>query len=293
MNRLLPLLLAVVLLGCQRPERPKILPLREPTPTPGPEITLEVPYARIEGTDPALTSLDIYAPLAASNLPVVIFVHGGGWDSGDKRLQGERKAEWLNAAGYVFVSINYRLSPAVVHPAHVQDVARAIAWAQANIANYGGDPARLFLLGHSAGAQLVALVATDERYLAAEGLPLSAIRGVAGLDGGGYDIPSATASKERNADERFDVAFGSDPAVWADASPLTHVGPGKGIPPFLLAYGGNRALSRDQADALAAALQAAGVAAQTYHAEDRNHLTLNRDLGKPDDATSGPNLLSR
>lgn len=238
-------------------------------------------YASVPGADPSLNSLDVYTPAEGTNHPVIVWVHGGGWRIGDKGNVGE-KAACFTRAGCVFVSINYRLSPAVKHPAHVQDVASAVGWVYKNIAARGGDPQRIYLIGHSAGAHLVALVAADLHYLEAAGVPAKALKGVVPLDGGGYDIPALIAFNRLNKD-RMEVAFGSDPAVWRDASPVTHVAAGKGIPPFLLIHAGIREASAEQARELAQALKKAGVAAEVKHAPDKNHMTLNRQLGAVDD----------
>ena len=113
--------------------------------------------------------LDVYAPATGNNHPIVLYVHGGGWLGGTK-AQLESKPDFFVGNDYVLVSINYRLSPEFKHPAHVQDVASAIAWVYNNAAQFGGDPERIAISGHSAGAHLAALAATDPRYLAVHGL---------------------------------------------------------------------------------------------------------------------------
>lgn len=252
------------------------------TPAPREEaVYKDIVYLDSPEADLKLNALDIYVPEGAANAPVLIFVHGGGWSIGDKSGV-DAKPQAFNDAGYIFVSVNYRLSPAVIHPVHVQDVAAAVVWVHNHIASYGGNPEMLFLLGHSAGAHLVALVATDERRLQAYGLDLSVIKGVIPLDGAGYDIPNRIDSPYRGVEEMYEQAFGNDPEVWADASPLYHVEAGKSIPPFLLIYAGAREEAKTQAEALALALQNAGVSAELFHAPDKNHLTVNRDLAEGD-----------
>ena len=135
-----------------------------------------LPYATYANVDPNLTSLDVYAPDSGGCHPILVFIHGGGWIGGDKRFVDEKPRAFVRA-GYVFASVNYRLSPKVSHPAHVQDVAQAIRKIRDLAPRYGGDPSRIYLVGHSAGAHLAALVATDGRYLEAQGLSLAAIRG--------------------------------------------------------------------------------------------------------------------
>src|SRR5262249_51817026 len=110
--------------------------------------------------------LDVYAPKGVKQAPVVIFVHGGEWTRGDKE-NVSYKPKFLNENGIVFVSVNYRWTPAATHPAHVSDVAAAIRWVHDHAAEFGGDAKKIVLMGHSAGCHLVTLVALDRRYLAA------------------------------------------------------------------------------------------------------------------------------
>jgi acetyl esterase/lipase len=246
----------------------------------------DIPYAAIAGVDPNLLSLDVYAPAGANHIPVVLMIHGGGWANGDKanRDVGSNKARYFTTQGYVYVSINYRLSPDVRHPAHIEDVAAAVSWVLENIATYGGDPAQLTLMGHSAGAHLAALVATDERYLAAHGHALSELSGVILLDGAGYDIPLALNDLYQTGKltEMYTDAFGNDPAIWADASPVNHVAAGKGIPPFLILHTAREAAIA-ASDELAGSLKAAGVPVWSYLAEGKTHASINREIGKTGD----------
>src|SRR5262249_15252477 len=150
-------------------------------PTPAAEDACEVERVRnvryYDGKDAQghAHSLDMYLPKGRRDYPVVMFVHGGTWVHGDNRCCGVYSSvgEFLAAHGIGAVMPNYRLSPGVKHPEHVRDVARAFAWMHAHIAEHGGDPDRLYLAGHSAGGHLVSLVATDEKYLKAEGLKTS------------------------------------------------------------------------------------------------------------------------
>jgi acetyl esterase/lipase len=108
--------------------------------------------------------LDVYSPRDASGLPVVLWIHGGGWQTGDK-MEVQSKPRALMDRGFVFVSTNYRLLPAMDIATILRDVARSVRSVHAHITQHGGDPNRLFLMGYSAGAQLAALVCTDGRYL--------------------------------------------------------------------------------------------------------------------------------
>jgi len=133
-------------------------------------------------------TLDVYAPRAAATpAPVVVFFYGGGWESGSKEMYRFVGAA-LAARGVVTVIADYRLYPEIRFPAFMQDAAAAVAWTHANAARFGGDPHRLFLLGHSAGGQIVALLALDASYLAAVNLsPQRDLCGFIGL-AGPYDF---------------------------------------------------------------------------------------------------------
>lgn len=246
--------------------------------------------ATLDAEQVALNSLDIYAPpgAGATTAPVMVMIHGGGWQSGDKANPGllANKVPFFTTNGWLFVSINYRLSPAVQHPAHVQDVAMALAWLQANIADYGGDPTRLYLMGHSAGAHLAALVATDEQYLESEGTGLDALSGVILLDGAGYNVATQAEFARGRAQEMYRTAFSDDPAVWNSASPINHVEADKGIPPVFVAYVVRREPSRIQSERLVEALTEADVPATLFAAEGKSHATINQEFGMAGDAVT-------
>lgn len=215
-------------------------------------------------------------------MPVLIYVHGGGWCGGDKSLIGS-KAAYFTARKFVFVSINYRLIPTAWPLEQAGDVAKAVAWVHANIAEYNGDKAQLFMLGHSAGAHLTALVAADDAHLKSVGLSPSNLRGVILLDSAAYDVEQLMRSPEGQADP-FRLAFGSDPASWQRVSPRAHVGPGKGIPPHLLLLATAGGQRRPAAEGLAATLRAAGVYAQIADATAfRDHNTINDEVGCAND----------
>jgi len=245
--------------------------------------TLDVRYAMIEGVEPNLLSLDIHAPQGAKNAPVIVGYHGGGWRGGDKRSFG-RLAEVFTAAGYVFVSGNYRLAPAATHPALAEDVAAALAWVQDHIAEHGGDPKRIFVTGHSAGAHLAGLVAVDERHLKKAKKDLSLLKGAILLDAAGYDLTAYLASPQATAGmtDMIHQAFGKTEAGWRDGSPNAHVAPGKNIPPFLIVYGGTQFGSGTGAPELAEKLKAAGVAAEAVKFA-KSHQQFATDLTLPDD----------
>jgi acetyl esterase/lipase len=256
-----------------------------------------IAYTAISDVDPNLLSLDIYTPDPApvKPVPLLIWVHGGGWAIGDKSNGMQFKPALFTAAGYGLVSINYRLSPRpangkpdrVMYPIHEQDVASAIAWVHAHAAEYGGDPERMALMGHSAGAHLVAIVSTDESFLKAHDLSLGVIKGTLSLDTEGYDIPTHMV---RDLSGIYDNAFGNDPAVWKKASPISHVAVGKGIPPFLLVTRGVPA-RRKQCEDFAAALKGAGIKTSVVNASGYSHEEVNRKIGVPGEAVVTPTLM--
>ena len=234
--------------------------------------------------------LDIYAPPNARNFPVMFWIHGGGWQVGDKSDVG-LKPKVLNERGFVFVSINYRLLPDVGMDALTGDVAKSLGWVHRNIARYGGDPNRLFVGGHSAGAQLAALICTDDRYLKKEGVSFEVLRGCVPVDGDTYDIPKIISTAEHRqtlyGGKMYSFGhrqkFGNDPEKHVDFSAVTHVAKGKGIPPFLLLYFPGNPDTDAQAGILRFALEAAGIPVKAYGKQDSNHSALNNDLGKLDD----------
>ncbi|MCB1216123.1 alpha/beta hydrolase [bacterium] len=249
----------------------------------GLKISRNIAYRTDTGSRRGLTALDVYAPEGAVRLPVVMMVHGGGWSIGDKSngSNGLEKGRFFCDEGYVYVSVNYRLSPAVQHPAHIEDVAAAYAWISENISDFGGDPEHISIMGHSAGAHLVALLGADERWLEAHGLPLNDIDAVICLDGAGYDIPERMSKPLSRLLRRFMTdAFGDDGSLWEDASPILQIDSEQVYPPYLILYTA-RVEGRNQSSSLAETLQAAGGYAATHQASDKTHGTVNSDIGKP------------
>jgi acetyl esterase/lipase len=183
----------------------------------------DVAYYRGDDADAVRHKLDLYLPRGRKDFPVLFFVHGGAWVSGTKQLYGPLGRVFArNGIGTVI--INYRLSPKVKHPAHIQDVARAFAWAHGNIARYGGRADQIFVCGHSAGGHLVALLTCDESHLKAQKLSCKDIKGCIPLCGVYTILPNKI----------FEKAFGQDAEVCKAASPLSHV---KGAhPPCLVIY---------------------------------------------------------
>ena len=178
-------------------------------------------YIAGEKVDRYRHRLDVYQPVGVKDAPVLMFVHGGAWRFGSKAFH-PNIGNTFARRGIVTVSINYRLTPRVKHPEHVRDVARAFAWIKKNITNYGGNPKRVFLCGHSAGAHLVALLATNEKYLGEAGHKTDAIAGVIAVSGP-YRVRSGGLFAGVFPRELVD-----------DASPALHVDDAQ--PPFLVMY---------------------------------------------------------
>jgi acetyl esterase/lipase len=251
------------------------------------DVKRDIPYA-----NPAQERqvLDVYAPRNAKNLPVVFWIHGGGWQTGDK-TSVQMKPQAFTEKGFVFVSTNYRLLPSVDMATIVRDVAKAVHWVNEHIAEHGGDPNRLFIMGHSAGAQLAALICTDDRYLKSEGLSLAIIKGCVPVDGDTYDVPAIIETAETRQRvhglplPKFGhrVKFGNDPAKHRDFSAVTHVAKDKGIPPFFVLYVANHPDTSAQAQRLGNVLKDAGVPVTLFGAKEITHNKINANLGLPDD----------
>jgi acetyl esterase/lipase len=252
-------------------------------------VTRDVPYAT-----PAHErhTLDIHAPAGAKDLPVVFWIHGGGWQAGSK-ADVQLKPRLFTSNGCVFVAINYRLLPQVDMTTLTRDVARALGWVHRNIAGHGGDPRRILVMGHSAGAQLAALLCTDDRLLRAEGVPISALRGCVPVDGDTFDIPAivATAETRRRVHGQPEPKsthrskFGTE-EQHREFSAVTHVAAGKGIPPFLILHISANPDTTIQAQRLAAVLKSAGVPARILADREANHSVINNQLGAPGDANT-------
>jgi len=242
---------------------------------------LTIQYKETE-SDPNLTSLDIYTPDSPGLHPVMIYVHGGGWQRGDKKNVGH-KSDFFTEEGFMFVSVNYRLSPEVMYPLHVQDVADAAAWVAQNAGQYRGDPDRIFIMGHSAGAHLVSLLGADEKYMENSGYSLEILKGVISLDTGLLDIPLQVETQKSSL-RLVKSAISNNAETWKEASPVHHVEAGKGIPPYLLVYVSSRERSAGvQAKNMKQKFEEEGVTCEVYRAENKTHQTLNQEIGTTGD----------
>ena len=234
------------------------------------------------GSDPR-QRLDLVMPSSASaKAPVLLFVHGGGWSIGDKRIGSEVKGRHFAAQGWAFASTNYRLVPAATVEQQAADVAAAVASLRRQA---GVDPDRIVLMGHSAGAHLAALVASDPSYLRAAGVPMSAVRGAVLLDGAGYDVGEQMAEPRNAVLSMYTQAFGTDPKRQAALSPARHAA-APNAAEWLILPVAQRRDSTAQSEKLARLLRAGGSRAEVLPQPGKTHMTLNRELGQPGDQST-------
>lgn len=233
------------------------------------------------GSD-ALQTLDIWRAKEAKGLaPLVVFVHGGGWKRGSKdNATGRYKPVHFPGEGYAFASINYHLVPDATVEQQAADVAGAVKALVDRAGALGIDRRRIVIMGHSAGAHLVALVGTDERYLKGAGLSFADIAGVVPIDGAAYDVPAQTMYGPRVMQKTYEQAFGTDPTRQKALSPTLQAS-APNAPQFLLLYV-QRPDGVRQAKALGAALQAGGSGVEygSFPGEGlQGHAEINRRLG--------------
>ena len=229
------------------------------------QIINDIDYYKGDDADKVKHKLDLYLPKGQKDFPVLFFVHGGAWRTGDKNYFGfyAGLGKFYARRGIGTVVTNYRLSPKVKHPEHIKDVARAFAWTVKNISKYGGRPDAVFVCGHSAGGHLVALLVTDASYLKAEGVKADVIRGVVPISGV-YRIGGAG----------MEFAFGKDPKVRRLAGPIEHVR--AGLPPFFILYADKDfpGCGKVPSEAFAKALKEKGCRVTTREIKDSSHIKI-------------------
>ena len=239
----------------------------------------DIEYASGKGYENGLGKLDLYLPAKAKNFPVLIFLHGGGLQAGDKSKL-DQVARRFALHGIAVVAPNYRLSPAVRYPAHIEDAARAFRWTWDNIASHGADRAKIFIAGGSSGGHLTMLLTLDERFLLKQGLKGSNIRG---------SIPiSGLMDVTRTGPLRRGKVWDDSPEVMKKASPLTWVR--KDAPPILILFADGETPERARQNR-----QAYEALKKTGHQDvnmqilaDRTHNTIRPNLSKEGD----PGLLA-
>ena len=217
---------------------------------------------------------DVYLPARPQGAPTILYVHGGGWQRGDKAMRGliEAKQRRWTAAGAIVISTNYRLVPDADPVEQARDVARAVARAQAVVAGLGGDPDGFVLMGHSAGGHLVALLAASPAM--AREFDVKPWRASVLLDAGSIDVVSRL---DGGAPALFENAFGSDPAFWRAASPL-HQLQAK-TAPILAVCASLRRDSCDDNRGFVDKARGLGGRAELLP-KPLSHMEINRDLGE-------------
>jgi len=219
---------------------------------------------------------DVYLPRkAVQNAPVIFMAHGGGWKRGDKAMRSvvaNKVAHWL-PKDCLFISTNYRLLPQAAPVEQAEDIVRAVIAAQRQASSWGGDPSRFILMGHSAGAHLVALASAAPARAQRQGaLPwLGAVL----LDSASLDVVKTMEGPHLPL---HDNAFGSDPATWRRASPYHQLTPG--APPMLAVASTERRSAVPQARHFAAKAASLGVRAEVLE-QALSHREINEQLGLP------------
>ena len=216
--------------------------------------------------------LDVYVPNApvGKPLPVVVFFYGGSWEAG-RRQDYQFVAEALTTNGFIAVLPDYRVYPEVVFPAFMQDAAAAVKWTREHIAEYGGDPAQLFVMGHSAGAHIAAMLALDGQYLNEVGMRPQDLDGMIGL-AGPYDFLPLQS-------DTLKIIFGPEDERWK-SQPINFVD-GQN-PPMLLVVGTDdkRVLPRNTYN-LASKIEAAGGPVEVAEFPGWGHIDVVARLAEP------------
>ena len=264
-----------------RPGQPPWSP--NPATAPGPSKVPKPHRYRAPGDTPGvdadLVSLDVFRRPPATDCPVLIWIHGGGWTVGDKPGKAiDTKVDFAGELGAVLVSVNHRLvtpGSQIRWPTMGQDAAAAVAWVADNADELGVDPERIALMGHSAGAHLVASLGTNPDLLGGFAMSRDDLRCVVTLDSAAYEVSEGDVRSKG----LFESAFGTDPVVLADASPtvqaVEHAGD---MPEFIIVTRGTETRTAE-AEAFAEALEAAGSSAELIHAGGYSHEEVNTAVG--------------
>lgn len=228
------------------------------------------------GRDPR-QMLTLYRVAGNERAPLIVYIHGGGWIAGDRGAGGREKPPHFTSLGYAYATIGYRLVPQVRVEDQIADVARGIAWLRANARRYGIDPERIVLMGHSSGAHLAGMLATDPRYLRAAQVPFDTVKAAVLIDGAGYDVPR-TMETSPGVMRFYGPAFGPNRARQADLSPINHTAV-PNVRAWLMLYDYNRPGAGGEAQAFADRLNAAGADTIVTGVMDSSHMLLNEQLG--------------
>lgn len=233
------------------------------------------------GADPVKNALDLYGPEGGTGLPVLLFFHGGVWQRGDKN-EYRNIGEALAQREILTAVVNYRLTPAVRHPQHVRDAARATAWAVRHAPAYGGRPDRVFLSGHSAGGHLITLLLFDPQYLRAEGLEPEILAGVIPLSGI-FDLTRPIDDTPEGGFARHIFPpFGEQPRVLEAASPVRHLHPTR-VPILVVLAGNDYTDMQGQSRLFVEALQERRISVKFETIPGRGHFELVQAIGREND----------
>jgi len=226
-----------------------------------------------------LQSLDVFWNRNSKGSKVLVFVHGGGWLSGDKNEYREL-ASYLASNGITVVLINYRLSPMVKFPSHIEDVSAAIHWVFTSINNYSGDNQSIYLMGHSAGAHLISLILCDDEYLGKYEMMPENIAGAITLSGV-FEIKP----QEGGATKKYlGMVFGENESIWERASCKNSIDATTKykIPPFLICWGTEEEkLIADESLNIINEFKRSGIKFQTFNFNGSDHYAFKNDLTNP------------
>ncbi len=262
--------------------------------------SFDIPYAEAYGWSDDLAKLDIYYRGQASNKPVLVFVHGGGWVKGDKSniYKNHNFLNFFFDSGFVLASVNFRLlendkSPKASYRDQVKDIAKSLKWLVSNVDEYGGSADDIVLFGFSSGAHLVSLLSTDTDYLNYENVNPELIKAVIAMDVPAYDIKLATSimrgsSLEENIDFN-EIIFGKSDEEKNSASPISYVN--KTEMPFLVISAGIKdgnpqTVSKRVSEVFVSKLRASGRSAAHFHFDRRSHVSLMLGFGNEDDGVT-------
>lgn len=225
-------------------------------------------------------SLSIYQPPAATadapRRPLILFIHGGGWTSGSKKMGEGGLPAHFTSHGYVWAAMDYRLVPSGTVEEQLGDVARAIRWLRRKADRFGIDPDQIVLIGHSSGGHLAAMIGSDPHWLETAGVPFGAVRAVVSLDGAALDL-DAMMKSGAGVSPYYGAAFGKDQARWAVLSPTAHAA-APNVPHWLLLFDADHNSAGGVfARRLAERLTSAGAVAEAAPVNGTTHMRMLRE----------------
>lgn len=244
-----------------------------------------LPYTYHPGVPLEEMAMDLFIPEGARDCPVLIYCHGGGWAAGNKNGIGP-KSLYFASSGILVASVNYRLGEVRPRRSGATDIADAIRFLHHEVGPLGGDPNRIFIMGHSAGAHLAALAICDPNLLARDAQANAAVRGLILLDSAAYDTPAMLGSGTVSS---FENVFGHSTDNWIAVSPYQLALKRTALPPMMLACSTvdpdprNLATRATSAQHLADAVRKSGSSATIIQVPGRDHYNIDTSMGQPDD----------